>query len=219
MTPEERVLATTPAELFELSLHRERGLMIADDLRRLPASPVTVAEGSTVMPDLVASGIADSSRAVWLIPTRGWQRARLEERRSGGLARENIIQYHLLIAGGIERELRSCGATVHWVDGTLGIEETVAAVEELFAEALAAGPRAESANERFALLRYANDAVVAQALGYLARPWSTGNAETFVREFVCECDDRECYETMKLEVVAFQRAATAGRVLAAARAG
>ena len=53
MSPEDRV-ARPPAEILELSLHRERGTMIADDLRRLPTSPLIVAEGSTVTPELVA---------------------------------------------------------------------------------------------------------------------------------------------------------------------
>src|SRR3954453_8730632 len=45
MTPEDRVANTTPRALFELSLHRERAEMIVDDLRRLPASPLVIAEG------------------------------------------------------------------------------------------------------------------------------------------------------------------------------
>jgi hypothetical protein len=80
MTPEERWVTTAPAEMVELSLNLERGPMIVDDLRRLPASPLVLAEGSTVLPELVASGIADQARAVWLIPTAELGRARLEER-------------------------------------------------------------------------------------------------------------------------------------------
>jgi predicted kinase len=80
MTPRERWVATSPAEMVDLSLNLERGPMIVDALRALPAAPLVVAEGSTVLPDLVASGIADRSRAVWLAPTRDLQRARLEER-------------------------------------------------------------------------------------------------------------------------------------------
>jgi hypothetical protein len=33
-----------------MSLHRERGPMIVDDLRKLPASPLTIAEGTSVTP-------------------------------------------------------------------------------------------------------------------------------------------------------------------------
>jgi hypothetical protein len=56
-----------------MSLHRERGPMVVDDLAALPAAPLVVAEGSV----LAASAIADRSRALWLIPTPALQRARL----------------------------------------------------------------------------------------------------------------------------------------------
>ena len=207
MSPEERVLTTTPAELLELSLHHERGPMVADDLRALPESPLTVAEGSTVTPDLVAGGVAAHERAVWLVPTAAWQRARLEDRGSGGRGRENVIAYQQLLAETIERQTIACGVQVLRVDGSRDEEQTVAAVERLFADALAAGPRAEGAGERRALLRYANDAVVAQARGYLARLWSSGTPESFVRTFVCECDDPDCDELLDVPVAEFEQTA------------
>jgi hypothetical protein len=46
-----------------------------------------------------------------------------------------------------------------------GISELVTLVEALFSDALAAGPRAETPEERRALLRAANRDVVAQCLG------------------------------------------------------
>src|SRR4249920_1458759 len=69
LTPEER-WQPGPAELLELWLHAERGPMVVDDLRGLPASPLVVAEGSA----LAASAVADPSRAVWLLPTADFQR-------------------------------------------------------------------------------------------------------------------------------------------------
>jgi hypothetical protein len=117
MTPEDRI-ARSPAEILELSLHRERGTMIADDLRRLPTSPLIVAEGSTVTPELVARGVADVSRSVWLVPTRDWQRAQLEERRTP----ENVIEYQFLIAAEIEREASAPRVTVLTVHGSRSVE-------------------------------------------------------------------------------------------------
>ena len=67
MTQEERRAESTPAEQLELSLHAERGQMIVDDLRRLPHSPLTIAEGSPISPEIVSAGIAAPSHAVWLI--------------------------------------------------------------------------------------------------------------------------------------------------------
>jgi hypothetical protein len=63
LTPWER-WAEPPAALLEQSLHAVRGPMVVDDLRRLPASPLIVAEGSPLPPHVVSSGIADRSRAV-----------------------------------------------------------------------------------------------------------------------------------------------------------
>ncbi len=223
MTPYERWVTTTPAEMVELSLNLERGPMIVDDLRRLPASPLILAEGSTVLPDLVASGIADGSRAVWLVPTPELQRAGWEGRggapaRDSGArrARENVSQLWLLIGAELERRASECGVTVLTVDGSRTVVEMVTAVEDLFAEALAAGPRAETEGERRALLRYANEAIVSQYLAYFARPWTTGDPESTVCAFACECDDTECDDVVELAVAAFPRATDvdAGPVLA-----
>ena len=141
---------------------------------------------------------------MWLVATPELQRARL----GGG---PNVVGLWLLVGAELERRVRASGVTALPVDGSLGRDETLAAVEGLFGAALAEGPRAEGADERRALLRYANEAVVAQALGYLARPWAEGEPETFVRSFVCECDDPECDEQVALPVAGFPHG---GRLLA-----
>ena len=45
--------AERPADLLSLNLDFERGPMIVDDLRRLPAAPLVVADGTTILPELV----------------------------------------------------------------------------------------------------------------------------------------------------------------------
>jgi hypothetical protein len=98
MTPEERWVTATPSEMFELSLHTERGPMVVDDLRLLPTLPVTVAEGSPISPAVVSPRIADPNRAVWLIPTPGFHRAQLQEQ---ALSRGPYELYRLLLAAGV----------------------------------------------------------------------------------------------------------------------
>ncbi len=209
MTPDERWVTTTPDEMLELSIDLERGPMIVDDLRRLPASPSIVAEGTTVLPELVALGVAGRDRAVWLVPTPELQRARLEEVGAPRdvsdpeRARVNRDGLWLLVAAEIERQARACGVQVLQVDASLGIDETVAAVEDLFAEALAEGPRAETPAERRRLTRYANEVIVAQCEAYFARPWTSGDAESTVLPFACECGDPACEAVVELAVVAF----------------
>ncbi len=196
MTPAQRSVTRAPAELLELSLHRERGQMVIDDLRRLPTSPLIVAEGSPLAPAGVSSGVAERSRAVWLLPTPEFQRAQLEQRELPRGPRE----LYLLLAEEIERQARKHAVPILDIDGSRDIDETVAAVERLFAEALAEGPRAETLDKRRALLREANTAIVSQVRGYFSRPWADGDADVVVREFLCECGDPACTASVRLTV-------------------
>jgi hypothetical protein len=180
--------------------------MVLDDLRALPDSPLVVAEGSTLPAQAVSSGIADRSRAVWLLPTADFQRALLGARGTppGPTALYRLLQEK------IAREASEHGAPTLIVDGSLDLEATVAAVEELFAVALAEGPRAETHVERRALLREANEAIVTQVHGYYARPWAEGDAQSVVREFLCECGSTSCHASVHVPVAAIM----AGAVLA-----
>jgi hypothetical protein len=177
-------------ELLAMSLHRERGAMVVDDVLKLPASTLIVAEGTV----LSAARVTDPGRAVCLVPTPELQRARLETRDG----RTNRL--YLLLSAEIERDAREHGVPVLPVDGTRGVDETVAAVEALFADALAEGPRAGSSAERRELLREGNLAIVAQLRAFYARPWADGDAESTVRTFVCECGDPACVATLDLPV-------------------
>jgi hypothetical protein len=188
MSPHRRWAESSPAEMLAMSLHTERGPMVIDDLRALPDSPLVVAEGSTLPAHALSTGVALRSRAVWLLPTPGFQRAALAAR---DLAPGPTALY-LLLGETIAREAVEHGATVLAVDGTAGLDRMVDAVAELFAEALAGGPRARTATERRALLREANEAIAAQVRDYYRRPWADGDAGFVVREFVCECADPGC---------------------------
>ena len=192
LTPEERWERSSAAEMLEMSLHGERGPMVLDDLRALPPTPLVVAEGSP----LPASGMVDPGRAVWLIPTPAFQRAQLAARGTTGGAAE----LYLLLAEVIDREAREHGAPTLSIDGALDVEATTQAVESLFADALAAGPRAESRDERRALLREINAAIAAQVRAYYARPWAEGDPDAVVRRFVCECGDTRCDVDLELPV-------------------
>jgi hypothetical protein len=166
-----------------MSLHRERGAMVADDLHALPASPLVVAEGSPL-----PAALADPSRAVWLLPSPALQRARLA-------VGPGVLSLYLRLGEEIEREAGEHGLPALRLDGPADITEPV---ERMFAGALAAGPTAATVEERRALLREINDALVAQVLGYYARPWATGDPDAVVCDFVCECGDRACEEELPL---------------------
>jgi hypothetical protein len=197
MTQQEReaTLVASPAELTKLNLDFERGPMIVEDLLRLPSSPLVVADGSTVLPELVAEGHAEPDLAVWLLPTFDLFRARHEQR---GIA--HLVEYRWLVAQEVERQAAELGVNVLPVAETLGIDEALAVVQTLFAGALSEGPCAETLEDRQALLRWANEEVVTQVRSYLARPWTTGDEATFEQEFLCECGNPECAEIVELTV-------------------
>jgi hypothetical protein len=201
MTVEERWVTASPAELLELSLHAERGRMVADDVAALPEAPLVVAEGTPVSPRVAP----DHRRAVWLLPTPAFQELQL-----GRLPR-GPRELHLLLGETIAREARETGAPVVTVDGSRGIDDLVAEIEARFADVLAAGPRAETPAERRLLLREANEAIVAQVRGYHARPWAQGDADEVVRSFLCECGDPGCAAFVDAPVAT----AAGGPVLAA----
>jgi hypothetical protein len=198
MTPRQRWIESTPEEMLALSLHRERGPMVVEDLRALPAAPLVVAEGTT----LPARAVTDPARAVWLVPTPQFQREVLARRGTAPGPAALYAKLREVVAV----EAAAHGIPVLTVDGSGGVEDTVAAVEERFAVALAAGPRACDRAERRALLREANAAVAAQVRGYYARPWAQGDAESSVQEFVCECADPACTATVALPVGALAHA-------------
>jgi hypothetical protein len=206
MTPQERWVQSTPSQMLEMSLHGERGPMVLDDLRALPDSPLVVAEGSTLPAQAVSGGLADRSRAVWLLPTPDFQRALLAARGTP----PGPTALYLLLRDRIAREASEHGAPPLILDGSLELEATVSAVEERFAAPLAQGPRAETRAERRALLREANEAIVAQVRGYYARPWAEGDAESVVREFLCECGSTACHASVHVPVATV----LAGAVLA-----
>jgi hypothetical protein len=185
MSVEERQ-GLAPDEVLDLWIHWERGPMVTDDIRALPKRPLIVAEGTTVP--------AGVDPAVWLDRPSAWP--------------DNPVFVHF--AEAILENARRQGIRVITVDGS--VEETIAAVEEQFAEPLAAGPGAESLEERRALVREANEALVIQVRTGTARPWATETPETLTRDFICECDDPECRAVVLLTAAEWERRALAGPV-------
>jgi len=176
-----------PEELLAMSLHRERGQMVVDDVRALPSAPLILAEGSVIRPaDLVAGSVA-----VWLMPPLGLQPDRL-------LARDgHSVPLYEWLAKVIAAEVAQAGAPVIVARE---LSATVAALETVFSAQLARGALAKGVAERRALLREANLAVVDQVRGYYARPWAEGDPEAVVRAFTCECGATTCESFVETSV-------------------
>jgi hypothetical protein len=186
LTPHART-TQPPDDLLAMSLHRERGAMVADDVRALPSAPMVVAEGSVITP----ASVPDRARAVWILPSSALLERQLAARGGGS----NPL--YRLLSQEIEDDARSANAPTVAIDG---IAETVAAVEMLFADALARGQHAETRAERKSLLREANLARVGQVQAFCARPWASGEADDVERSFICECGERECEADVRLTV-------------------
>lgn len=193
LSPEERWSAA-PADLLAMSLHRERGAMIVDDLLSLPAAPVTIAEGTPITP------AAAGRPAVWLLPTAEVQQERLGTR---GLP-EGVRRLYLLLAREIAREVAEHDGRVVVVDGRRDVDDTVAEVEQVFGTALRGG--ATTSEERRSLLRYANHAKVAQYRAYATRPWASRTALSTVYAFACECGCAGCTAQVGLPIGEFPEA-------------
>ncbi|MFD2077745.1 hypothetical protein [Actinopolymorpha cephalotaxi] len=168
----------------------DRGPMVSADLLSLPW-PLVVVEGALVTPDLAGP----SSNAVWLMPSQEEQRARLE-RRNPGEAHDGYLWGRQLIQ---DQLVAAPGAATIVVDNqTVG--QTVAAVENHFAERIAAGPTARGARERQQLLRYANEVAVTHSMTGLARRHGLPDAGRLVRTFDCECAAPTCDALLDLSV-------------------
>jgi hypothetical protein len=182
----------TPNEMVDMSLHRERGPMVLDDLRALPASPLVIAEGSVVPAWAVSAEVVAPGRAVWLLPTPEFHARHLAGRGSTG----GTERLYSLLRELIDHEAREHGVPTVIVDGSLSVGGVARQVETRLSEALAAGPRADTTGERRLLLREINMAVVVQIRAYYSRPWSDGDPETVERLFVCECGAPTCEDDL-----------------------
>lgn len=193
LSPEARWAAPVD-ELLAMSLHRERGPMLVDDVRALPASPLVVAEGTVVTPEV--AGRLPGRAALWLLPTPELLEKRLAERELG----PGPLALYRRLAEVIEDEVRAAGAPFLTVDGDTDV---TVEVERLWADATAGGLCAAGRAERRALLREANEATVGQYKGYFARPWARGDLRGVVATFSCECGATDCAAQLPCEVLEF----------------
>ena len=133
---------------------------------------------------------------MWLLPTPAVQEERLARRDLP----DGVGTLYRLLAREIAEEVAAAGRPVVAVDGWLGVDAAVAAVERVLGTALHDGPRATTAAERSALLRDANAAIVTQYRGFAARPWAPPDALAAVCAFACECGRVDCVAEVDLPV-------------------
>ena len=175
------------------SQYYDRRPMIIDDLRSLPDSPLIVADGP-LTPSMARSRPEITSQAVWLMPSKEVQHARLRIRHPEGVPPAYLQSWESTV-----KQFEETDITRIRVD-RLTVAETLSEVERVFAPYLGKGPTARSLEERRALIRYGNQALTAQYLSPSARPLVTVVPGELARTFDCECAAASCDALVELRV-------------------
>jgi hypothetical protein len=210
MTPEERWVVATPAEMLELSIEPERVPMIVDDLRELPVSPLILAEGTTVRPEVVARGFADWARAVWLAPT---PESAAHGSRRGARARTSSSSTCSAATRSSGRRRRTESGLCPWTTLSRWPRRSLRSrISSRKPSQRGRVPRPRPNAGRSSATRTRRSCRNAWRTSRVpGRPVMPNRS---LRTFVCECDDPECTADVELAVAAFVCAAAAGPVLA-----
>jgi hypothetical protein len=177
------VLGTGPGDF-------DRRPMIVEDIQSLAVDTAVVVEGAQVTPEM--AGVAEN--AVWLMPSREEQLARLEGRRPGGVHKDQVWGWNL-----VRSQLEGTGASVIVVDGQT-VEQTIMALEQRFSAILESCPAARTTAERQSLIRISNRQIAEQATERLRMSGNQENGHAAVRVFDCECGQANCTEVVELAV-------------------
>jgi hypothetical protein len=127
----------------EFAIYQEEFAMILDDLRALPAFPPIVAEGTALLPDLVASVLGNTRQAVWVVPSPAFQRERylrrgewvqaiLSECRDPDQAFRNWMDRDITMAQMVADNASERGLALRTVDGRASIAELADWIEQQF---------------------------------------------------------------------------------------
>ncbi|MFD7159986.1 hypothetical protein ACFV9C_35705 [Kribbella sp. NPDC059898] len=165
---------THEARAIEAGLHQpdtgpgtfDRTPMILEDIRAFPANAPVIVEGAFVTPTMAGT----ARNALWLMPSKPEQQARLEV-RNPGINHEGLIWGWQLI----HDQLSGTQATILTVDNQ-SIPQTLAAVEQHFAPFLTTNPDTPT---RQSYLRLSNTELATQS----RQPTTT---------FDCECGTPTC---------------------------
>jgi hypothetical protein len=168
----------------------DRRPMILEDIQSLSVGASVVVEGAFVTPTM--AGVAEN--AVWLMPSREEQLARLERRHPDGMHKGYVWGWDL-----VRSQLEGTSASVVVVDGQT-IEQTLMAVEQRFSAILGTCSAARTTDERQSLIRISNRQLAEQATERLRLGRNKDNEHHAVRVFDCECAQANCNEVVELAV-------------------
>lgn len=122
----------------ELAFYREEFPLILEDLTAFPPDTPIVAEGTALLPELVAPLLQGQCQAIWLVPTAAFQREHyvrrpwlddiLRQCADPALAFDNWMRRDIGFADVVEGSARALGLPVIRVDGKEDAEEVLTRV-------------------------------------------------------------------------------------------
>lgn len=178
---------------------RERFEMVLDDLAALADGPLVIAEGPSLLPELVAPVAASAGHTIWLLPTSEFTRRNLSGRfdpradePDAKRRHDNRIARDRLLTEAMRASASEHGLPVRDVDGSLSLEQTADVLREHFADVLAAGPRARDGAERSRLRRAENTETHTAVTMYLDSLGEAAPKEPPPVTFACECETLGC---------------------------
>jgi len=117
----------------ELAFYREEFPLILEDLAAFPPDTPIVAEGTALLPELVAPLLQGQRQALWIVPTASFQREHYERRpwindilrqcADPGLAFDNWMRRDIGFADAVEESAGALGLPVIRVDGKEDADE------------------------------------------------------------------------------------------------
>ncbi|ADD44624.1 hypothetical protein [Stackebrandtia nassauensis] len=203
----ERFVDPSPAQLaadFTAYAH-EAFAMVLDDLAALADGPLVIAEGPSLLPELVAPVAASAGHTIWLLPTSEFTDRNLSRRfdphkddPDAKRRHDNRIGRDRLLTEAMRASASKHGLPVLDVDGSLSLEQTADRLSEHFADVLAAGPRARDGAERSRLRRAENTETHTAVTMFLESLGDAAPEDPPPVTFACECETLGCQAEVAL---------------------
>jgi hypothetical protein len=212
LSMDERWVEPSPERMLDwfVNTSRHRFRLVLEDLRELPGSPSVIVEGPQLFPTSVSAVLSERDQALFLIPDRTEQQARLLARgpipgtSDGSRARANATERDLLISARFAREARELRLTAIAADRP--IEEIVELAAKQLRPAIERGPRAADLAR---LRRRENDVDATQVRLYRESlvPITLPDEPL---AFACECGRSGCADEIELTLAEYEAISAVG---------
>ncbi|MGZ4292435.1 MAG: hypothetical protein ACXVQQ_07550 [Gaiellaceae bacterium] len=212
LSMDERWVHPTPERMLEwfVTTSRHRFRLVLEDLRALPDTAVTIVEGPQLLPTSVSAVLAEPGQALFLIPDRDAQEARLLARgpmlgtSDGARARANATARDLLISARFAREAQELRLTTLTADRPLA--ELIELAAGHFRVAIERGPRAGD----LAAMRRSENEVTARQVRLYRESLAPIALSDEPLAFACECGASGCAGEIELTLTEYEALSAAG---------